>query len=85
MNKIENPEVSVPFIVKCPRCFEYIMIEQINCRIFRHAVYKSNGEQIHPHASKEECEKMVAENLVYGCAGPFLLDASGCAVICGYI
>lgn len=82
---MENPELSIPFIVKCPHCFEFILIEQINCRIFRHATYKSNGEQIHPHASKEECEKVVADKLVYGCAGPFLLDASGCAVICGYI
>lgn len=79
---MENP---IPFIVKCPHCDDFIIIEQINCRIFRHAVCKSTGEQLNPHASKEECDKAIADGKIYGCAGPFLLDASGCAVICKYI
>ena len=44
-----NPEV--PYIVLCPHCGDSILIEQINCRIFRHAVYKTTGEQMDPHTS----------------------------------
>ena len=75
----------VPFVVLCPHCGDSVLIEQINCRIFRHAVYKTTGEQMDPHASKEVCEKARMEGMIYGCAGPFLLDASGCAVVCEYI
>ena len=78
-----NSEVT--FIVLCPHCEGSVLIEQINCRIFRHAVYKTTGEQMEPHASKEICEKALLEGMIYGCGRPFLLDASGCAVICDYI
>jgi hypothetical protein len=33
-------------IVKCPHCNESVIIEQINCAIFRHGVYKINNDQI---------------------------------------
>jgi len=77
--------LSAPFIIKCPHCKIDIIIEEINCRIFRHAVYKATGEQMNPHSSKEECDKAIEEGTVYGCAGPFLLDTSNNPVICGYI
>jgi hypothetical protein len=32
---------------------------------------KSNGQQVNPHASKEDCEMLSTENLVYGCCNPF--------------
>lgn len=78
-----NPEV--PYIVLCPHYGDSIIIEQINCRIFRHAIYKTTGEQMDPHASKEVCEKARMDGVIYGCARPFLLEASGCAIICEYI
>ena len=89
-NPIKNPQVpqSVPFIVKCPNCQVEIIIEEINCRIFRHAVNKATGEQMNPHASKAECDDAVSKDTVYGCAGPFMLDLSGnewVAVSCDYI
>ncbi len=61
------------FIVTCPHCSEYIWIEQINCGIFRHAAYIANNEAIPPHTSREECMRLLENNLVQGCAGPFRL------------
>ncbi len=80
-------------IVQCPHCHEFIWIEQLNCRIFRHASFKDKddkvkdkvGEQIPPHASQIECEAWVKEGLVYGCAKPFQILESGEVVVCDYI
>jgi hypothetical protein len=58
-------------ILTCPHCNEFIIIEQINCGIFRHAILKSNNMQINPHASKEECDNFINNHLIYGCGKPF--------------
>jgi hypothetical protein len=73
------------FSVECPHCHLIVWIEQINCRIFRHAVYKENDEPIPPHSSQEECERLVAEDKVWGCAKPFRLNDNNEPEICGYI
>jgi hypothetical protein len=76
------------FIVKCPNCQVEIIIEEVNCRIFRHAVNKATGEQMNPHASKTECDEAVSKDTIYGCAAPFIIDLSGnewVAVSCDYI
>lgn len=75
-------------IVTCPHCQEFVLIDQLNCRIFRHAVLKSNNEQINPHATKLECDDYVSKNLVYGCGKPFRVIDSGQEYkveICDYI
>ena len=43
-------------ILKCPHCNEYVIIEKINCAIFRHGIFKNNLQQIDPHALKELCD-----------------------------
>jgi len=58
-------------ILTCPHCKEFIIVEQINCGIFRHATLKSNNTQINPHASKEECDNFINNHLIYGCGKPF--------------
>ena len=76
------------FIIKCPHCKKYIFIEKINCAIFRHAVYKSNNEQVNPHLNKIECQKLIENNLVYGCCLPFKIIEENnkfIAIICDYI
>lgn len=82
-------EKSKDLIVQCPHCGLFIEIEQINCRIFRHGIFKSTGEQIPPHATKDFCDKILAQNDVYGCAKPFELvqDSSGVWIArpCEYI
>ena len=70
-------------IVKCPHCDEEILIEELNCCIFRHGVLK-NGIQIDPHASKELCEYYVTNNLIYGCGKPFIIK-DNTAFKCEYI
>ena len=76
------------FVVECPHCKCQIFIEQINCAIFRHAVYISNNQPIPPHSSKEVCEQLVFENKVVGCAKPFKLvqqNGQWTAIVCEYI
>ena len=59
--------------LSCPHCLEFILIAEINCAIFRHAVYKHNGEPIDPHSSKEVCDDLIKKDLIYGCGKPFKL------------
>jgi len=66
--------------VQCPNCGIMIEILAINCAIFRCGVVKSTGEQIPPHASKEEIEKLD----VWGCGKPMRL-VDGKFVVCDYI
>ena len=39
---------------------------------------------VNPHASKEECERWLQEDLVFGCTKPFKFDGRK-VEICGYI
>jgi hypothetical protein len=57
----------------CPHCNDIIIVytNEINCGIFRHAVFKTNLQQINPHEKKELCDKYISDNVVYGCAKPF--------------
>jgi hypothetical protein len=58
-------------IVECPHCKNPVIIFELNCCIFRHAVFKQNNEQINPHSPKDICEKYIQENSIYGCGKPF--------------
>lgn len=58
-------------IIICPHCKEFVIIEKINCAIFRHGTFRINGLQINPHASKNICDSYIRENLIYGCGKPF--------------
>jgi hypothetical protein len=58
-------------ILMCPHCNNYVVIEKINCGIFRHGTLKINNIQINPHASKEECDHYINNNLIHGCGKPF--------------
>lgn len=73
-----------------PYCQNLFVVntKEINCAIFRHAVFKSNMQPINPHESKENCDKLVAEGLVFGCAKPFkiiITDEKYLVEICDYI
>lgn len=76
------------FIIECPHCKQYVIIEQINCAIFRHGIYKNNLQQINPHMPKIECEELKNNDLIYGCSKPFRLDKKNdiwIALECDYI
>ena len=76
-------------LVICPHCGDFIFVEQINCAIFRHGSFKSNGEQIPPHSSKADCDAFYESGSIYGCGKPFkvLLDSNGALIAepCDYV
>jgi len=75
-------------IVLCPSCDSYVEILEINCAIFRHGVLKQTNIQIPPHASKNECDNYIENDLIYGCGKPFKIekkDEEYIAVLCDYI
>lgn len=76
--------------VSCPWCKGSIVISpsELNCRIFRHGVFVDSGQPMNPHAPREECERLVAEERIRGCGKPFRVDGAGerfVAVECDYI
>jgi len=75
-------------IIECPHCKDSVEIVKLNCRIFRHGVFINTGKQMNPHASKEKCDKYVAEKRIYGCGKPFQIVVEGDeykVVVCDYI
>ena len=51
-----NIENITNIVVECPHCKEPVLIEKINCCIFRHASFKNTGQQIGPHTEKKLCD-----------------------------
>lgn len=77
-------------IVQCPHCQLYIIIEQLNCGIFRHCAICCCGipSQISPHASKSLCEDWLSHPSAIGCGKPFrvtMINGTYQAVVCDYI
>jgi len=78
-------------IINCPHCHDCIIIESINCGIFRHGIYKNNiNEQLNPHSSKELCDRLALEDKIYGCGKPFKVSKTDTinellVEICDYI
>lgn len=72
-------------IYKCPHCNGSIIVSKMNCRIFRHAIYKKNGKQVNPHMSKKELDTLIEHKLIYGCGKPFKIDNNKKTIICEYI
>ena len=76
------------YYLECPHddCKSLIIVEEkdINCKIFRHGVYKKDLKGIPPHTKMEECIRLKKEDLIYGCGRPFLFDGKK-VEICDYI
>jgi hypothetical protein len=76
-------------VVTCPLCGDPVLIDQLNCCIFRHGILIASGKQIEPHSSKELCDFYVSNNKIYGCGKPFQIVRNTnnelVAVVCGYI
>lgn len=74
----------------CPHCEGIFNVfdNEIRCRIFRHGVHKKLLLPMNPHASKEECDRLVEEGIIFGCGKPFemIKDDNGSwkAVVCEY-
>ncbi len=72
-------------ITTCPHCNGDIIIleNEINCNIFRHAVYK-NGCEIPQHSSKIYVDSLIQHDLIWGCGKPFTLKDEK-AIECDWI
>ena len=72
--EIENNNL----IFECPHCELIIIVnlQEVNCKIFRHGVYKNNFNQISPHAPKNECDFLKENDLILGCGKPFQLHSN---------
>ena len=74
-------------VLKCPHCNDlvFIYLSELNCRIFRHGVFKKGFVGVYQHSTKAECEQYVKDDLIVGCGKPFLIDETLNAVVCDYI
>ncbi len=81
--------MNVNIIINCPHCDDFVLIEELNCCIFRHGTLIASHEQISPHAPETLCIYYVDNNLIYGCGKPFkiILNKNNeyIAVACDYI
>ena len=89
--KLPRSKKMVDHELQCPHCHGWIVVSQaeLNCRIFRHAVYAANMQPLNPHAPKHVCESLLASGVLLGCARPFRVvnnpDGTLSAVACEYI
>lgn len=77
-------------VFKCKHCNEEFIVNRndFNCMILRHGVYKSNMNNMNPHAPREECDMLLANNLIFGCGKPLKIIQDGDnfdVIICDYI
>jgi len=66
-----SEEIQEDIMVECPHCKEFILIEKLNCCIFRHGIFKDTQKQIDPHSTKELCDMYFNKKLIFGCGKPF--------------
>ena len=67
----ENTDIVSDIVVTCPHCKEPILIEKLNCRIFRHGYFIETNQQMHSHTPKEICDYLFENKKIYGCGKPF--------------
>ena len=78
------------YIFVCPHCNQEVIVNkrELNCKIFRHGVYKNNYNPINPHSTYEECKRLIDNDLILGCGRPFqvvFINNKYVAQICDYI
>ena len=65
-------------ILICPHCNEPVIISKLNCKIFRHGVYKTTLKQVNPHMSEDKLNTLINSNKIYGCGKPFkIIEENG--------
>lgn len=64
--------------IGCPHCQGTVEIKhaEIACTIFRHGIHKKTGKQMNPHLSKQACDRLACNNLIWGCGKPFKFDGT---------
>jgi hypothetical protein len=78
-------------VFKCKHCNECFIVNKndFNCKILRHGVIKTSLQAINPHETKEICDKLFNDNLIYGCGKPLMIVGSNekdfDVIVCHYI
>jgi len=83
-----NEKNNENLVITCPHCETMVLIEKLNCGIFRHGILKKTGTIINQHLDKSACDLLVKNDLIHGCGKPFqVIIKDGCPVvtICEYI
>jgi len=76
---LDLPEGRV-YSFACPRCGGGVTVPidgaGVNCGIYRHAMFKfpRAAQQANPHASMEECRRLVRSGQIDGCGKPFAFN-----------
>ncbi len=78
------------YVFQCLHCKQPFVIaaKDFNCKILRHGVFRVTNQPMNPHAAKEECERLVKEEKIYGCGKPLRIvkqNESYILEICDYI
>lgn len=84
----ENNDDDDYIVRDCPNCGENVIIfkNEINCKIFRHGIFKDSYKQVPPHSDKQLCDSLFDKNLIYGCGKPFIYNSNDTKLkLCGYI
>jgi hypothetical protein len=72
---MNHPTIKInnTIILTCPHCYSTVVVleNEINCKIFRHAVFKNTYKQTNPHESKTNLDTWMNEGKLFGCAKPF--------------
>jgi hypothetical protein len=87
MTTFTTSDDGLAFLIQCPHCNASVVVfkNEVNCTIFRHGVYKNNGQQLNPHLSKKECDRVSENGEIYGCGKPFKFNGTSSPEICDYI
>lgn len=62
-------KIMVYSIINCPYCNASIIIEKLNCRIFRHGYYTKNNKQIGPHLLEKTVDVLIKNKKIYPLCG----------------
>lgn len=75
------------YLFPCPHCKAdtIVRVRDTACAIFRHAAFRESGQQIPPHASKQQIDAWRDAGKLVGCGKPFRLTKEGLLSVCGYI
>ena len=86
MSKIIFDKDKNTYYFNCPHCDLLCQVPQneIRCTIFRHGNFKKDFSFVPPHSSKEECDRWIKEDLIWGCGKPFRFTGATLE-ICDYI
>jgi len=62
------------YFITCPYCNGKIEILELNCRIFRHGIFRDTGLQIGQHLKEDFVNELLNQNKIFGCGKQFKIN-----------